>query len=548
MDPKTIWSSSKLPSLPEAAVRLLEISKQDDFEVDDVIAAIKTDPAVTARILKSANSSFFGFRLEIRSIDRAVPLLGTNMVTSLALGFSLLDESTAPSALSSYFKTYWQQSVVQATAAELLSQCAEIGCHNESFQTGLLLDIGHLAMMAALGQEYLPVLEMIEVSRITLADAEHEVLDFDHTLIGSKLADQWKLPPGLGAAIARHHASIEVLSQMKEDPYFDLTKIAAFSGAAGDYFCRDNKGAALANMQLLGSEFFHFSEASVEQFLEELRPRIDESAQLFHMDTKNLGAASELMAEANSQLSSLAMRANMENALAVKRQHEMELEKENLKKKNEKLQHKALRDPLTGVYNRHFFDEALLSEMRRSKRCPTPIGIVFLDIDDFKQFNDTHGHLFGDHVIQHVAEILQESIRSADTIARYGGEEFMVLIHEPSMETLETTAERVRQLIESTTVEHDGVAASVTASFGASMMIANGEDSELAKALFASADEAMYDSKRAGRNCVHVRRLDCHRPSRSDSQTAGTGFGSPSVDSSAKVNGAIATLPAEANT
>ena len=545
MDPEQIWSSSQLPSLPVAAVRLLDVSKKDDFELDEVIKIIKTDPAVTARILKSANSSYFGFRSQINSIDRAVPLLGSNVVTSLALGFSLLDESMAPAPLADHYKTYWLQSIVQATTAELLSQCTKVACHSESFQTGLLLDIGHLAMLAVLGEDYLPVLHLVQSGQVELSDAEQEVLGLNHMLIGSRLAEKWRLPPNLAAAIDQHHASIDVLSRNGEAPYFDLIKVAAFSAAAGDYFCRSNKGAALARMHALGAEFFHFSETSVEQFLEEVRPRIDESAQLFHMEADHLGSSSDLMAEANTQLSERVLRANMESAFAVQRQQEIQEEKEELREKNEKLQHKALRDPLTGIYNRSFFEEAFLAEMRRTKRSLGPVGVIFTDIDHFKKFNDTFGHLFGDHVIKHVAEMLQSGMRSSDTLARYGGEEFVMLIHQPSVDVLATTAERLRAAIESATVEFDGRAASVTASFGAAMTITQGEDQALAKSLLEAADQALYDSKRAGRNRVHVRQLANPNQSTGNSnKRAVDGLDSPAQEH-APATIAAATLPAE---
>ena len=116
IDPSKIWSAPQLPTLPAVAVRLVELSKQPDLEIRDVIELIKADPAISAKILKSTNSSFFGFTSEVTSIDRAVPLLGTTMVTSLALSFSLTDMAMKTGSLVDHYQSYWTQSVIQGIA------------------------------------------------------------------------------------------------------------------------------------------------------------------------------------------------------------------------------------------------------------------------------------------------------------------------------------------------------------------------------------------------------------------------------------------------
>ena len=95
-----ILSSALLPTLPQAAIRLLELSRNPDAAINDVVIAIKLDPAITIKILKAANSSYFSFRAEVKSIERAVPLLGINVVTSLVLSFSLVESLTFKGAIA----------------------------------------------------------------------------------------------------------------------------------------------------------------------------------------------------------------------------------------------------------------------------------------------------------------------------------------------------------------------------------------------------------------------------------------------------------------
>ncbi|NOX56444.1 MAG: HDOD domain-containing protein [Planctomycetes bacterium] len=120
--PDKILKSPQLPSLPAAAVRLLELARDPESEIKEVVETIRTDPALAAKILKAANSSYFGFRSKVTSIDRAVPLLGTTVVTSLALGFSLTDETTPAGPMYEYYNAYWMQSLAHAAAADLLGK------------------------------------------------------------------------------------------------------------------------------------------------------------------------------------------------------------------------------------------------------------------------------------------------------------------------------------------------------------------------------------------------------------------------------------------
>ena len=122
IDPKRIWSSAQLPTLPTVAMRLLELARDPETEFKDVIGVVKTDPAITAKILKAANSSFFGFKSPVTSIERAVPLLGTTVVTTLALSFSLVDAAMSSGPLAQHYTAYWKHSIVQAVAAEVLAE------------------------------------------------------------------------------------------------------------------------------------------------------------------------------------------------------------------------------------------------------------------------------------------------------------------------------------------------------------------------------------------------------------------------------------------
>jgi diguanylate cyclase (GGDEF)-like protein len=485
------------------------------LEIDDVVQVIRTDPALTARILKATNSSFYAVRSEVTTIERAVPLLGISAVTSLALGFSLIDQSMTKGRLAEHYQTYWMQSVVQATAAEVLGRRIGPLDKDEAFQTGLLLDIGQLAMLKTIGKECLPVFERSSDWQRDLAEVETEVLGFNHTEIGSKLANKWKLPTVLCWVIAKHHVPIDELLVSGESPDQDLLKLGAMVSAIGDYFCRSTKGLALRQMQEIGQRCFNMSDAALGQMLEQVRQRFEGTAEIFQVPYDGLPSPSDLLAEANVQLSELAIRAQIESAMAVQRQQTVEEEKRLLRQLNQALQHQAFRDPLTGVYNRKYFDEALMREINRCTRDGLPVGILFVDLDHFKQLNDQYGHRCGDMCLQRAGQLMGSLLRDSDLVARYGGEEFVVIVHNPKEDGIINLSERIRGAIAAERLSFGGQTITMTASIGAAMATPDFGESNFADRLVEAADQAMYESKRRGRNQVNLgimRSLSTHKP------------------------------------
>ncbi len=168
---------------------------------------------------------------------------------------------------------------------------------------------------------------------------------------------------------------------------------------------------------------------------------------------------------------------------------------------HETVQRQATTDALTGLFSRRRFDEVLAGEVERNRRFPDQsVGLVLLDIDNFKSVNDTHGHQVGDDVLREVARVLRETSREIDAPSRYGGEELAVVLPGTDIDGAYDMAERVRAGIEGIalplTGDHGGVL-KVTASFGAAAMPAAATDPN---ALIAAADAALYEAKRSGKN------------------------------------------------
>jgi diguanylate cyclase (GGDEF)-like protein/PAS domain S-box-containing protein len=173
------------------------------------------------------------------------------------------------------------------------------------------------------------------------------------------------------------------------------------------------------------------------------------------------------------------------------------------KKAEEQLKLHALMDGLTGIANRRHFDNTLDLEWRRAMRSAKPISLIIVDVDYFKRFNDTYGHLAGDSCLRKIAHTIKDSLRRAGNFAaRYGGEEFAVILPDTGADGAYLFAESLREKIENLNIDHSDSRAgkNVTVSMGVSTTVP--EKDRFHDELISLADKALYQAKRAGRNRV----------------------------------------------
>ena len=169
------------------------------------------------------------------------------------------------------------------------------------------------------------------------------------------------------------------------------------------------------------------------------------------------------------------------------------------------LAQRAMIDALTGLWNRAHFDQRLHEESAATSRYGRPLSVIMMDVDKFKNLNDTHGHPFGDEVLQAVGDVLTANGRSSDWPCRYGGEEFVVILRETDVEGALIVAERMREDLESLKLRSRGNFVPVTASFGVSSNTLCRNPADFSRQwLIRSADEALYAAKEGGRNRVCV--------------------------------------------
>ena len=182
----------------------------------------------------------------------------------------------------------------------------------------------------------------------------------------------------------------------------------------------------------------------------------------------------------------------------VREESQLRAMAETLSARSESLQEAALTDSLTGTHNRRFFDDALREYLAAFARIDKPVGLMVLDLDNFKQVNDTHGHDVGDAVLREVGECLRGLTRYHDVVARLGGEEFAIVAPNMEEDGLARLAERVRKAICVLPLQSGNVRLRITTSIG--LAVWDGE--ETAEHFYRRADQMLYNAKKLGRNRV----------------------------------------------
>lgn len=223
----------------------------------------------------------------------------------------------------------------------------------------------------------------------------------------------------------------------------------------------------------------------------------------------NIERRRRFLAQANVLEAEREARTANERALQIQQDANEQLEDRvtertrELQAANRRLQEMSAIDGLTRVKNRQFFETTLDLEWRRSTRDQTELTLLMIDVDHFKQVNDSHGHLAGDACLQHLAELYKDCIhRPADFVARYGGEEFAILLCQTSLEGAQSVAERIRNKVESSPLQWERREIRLTVSIGVASILPTHDLDP--KELIQQADELLYAAKHGGRNQVRV--------------------------------------------
>jgi diguanylate cyclase (GGDEF)-like protein len=478
-----------LPSLPAVAIQILSLCHRDEPDMGQIAKLISSDPALTAKILRLTNSPMYGLKNEIRSVSHAICLLGLSAIRPLALSFSLVNGLKSKDKKA--FTWFWKRSLMTAVAARELAQAKGFRLVEEAFMAGLLQDIGILALRQLVGTDYASIARE-GVRHDILAEAEMEVFGEDHASIGGWLTERWKLPAILCTAITYSHTPEKLPANIHADIRL-LVEIVAVAAEVADVWIEADAVKATESLRLFAFRILGIDDQRLDLILQTVGTRSLEVARYFELE---IGSTQELSVIADQAKETLLMLALSASQQAMNAQEAIG----SLEAKTRTLEQEVRQDALTGLFNRGYFDQVFGQAVAMVKNNGTALSVLLIDIDHFKNVNDTYGHPVGDMVLKKVASIISMRLRPTDFCARYGGEEFVILLPGSPASGAEVVAERVRRQVAEAVLDMGGTSSRVTISIGRATLIPSSSmrPEELLKAV----DQALYEAKHAGRNCV----------------------------------------------
>jgi len=497
--PLAIASADNLPSIPSVAMEILRLSRDENSELEDYAEAISRDPAMSAKLLKLSNSSMFSMTQDVTNMRQATMVLGMKTIQLMSLSFSLTRSAASSKPSGNFdFAEYWRRSLIASVAGRSFGKLLNIPMGDEAFMCGLLSNIGQLVMNQCITEDFAEVLESCD--HWPTNEDEERILGYSHSALGGVLLKNWELPQLICDTVTHMHDPSE-LPEDSDERTVDLTMIMNLASHTVSILCDEAKGDAMAQLIEKTSER-GIPEEQISKFLISLEGGINETADLLELKISEGQDHSEVVEAAREQM----MHISLGTAASLQ---QVERRAENLEHEKRDLQAKATTDKLTGIANRAGFDEAMEYEVTRriESDVPNALGLLIIDIDKFKSFNDTYGHQAGDSVLKVVGAVMKQLTRESDMPARYGGEEFAVIVPQTTPFALGCYAERIRTEIESTPLPVDGHTLNITISVGGVCMSKAKDMSSTIKEMVSAADALLYNCKENGRNRSEIQRV-----------------------------------------
>lgn len=422
-----VLASDQVPSLPEVALRIIEIAQEEDPDTQELIRVVRTDPAIAGRILKFANSALFGLRHRPTSVDAAVPMLGTTLVRTLTLGFSLARQTPVSEGLRPWFAQLWREGLFQAAAAELLAERVEGADPPTWFLGGLLQDVGQLALLNVAQVEYFrQVLDQgRSQSRLQL---ERDNFGFTHVDVSVALCRKWNLEQDIVAAITSHHCIERDLGESSAG----LKLALATASCASEYMeaIHERLETAREDVEHCLLHGFGVLPHQIAQLLAEVDRRASALAAGFSVNIGDLPPRERILARAQSVLRRIALESQLRK-----------LDGTPVAERSDRLDREQLREWLDddlATCNRRFMDRTLPEQLDRAHAAGAAVGLLKVDFATAAE---------SELPVDSVIEVIKEAVRPSDNVIRTSPHAAVVILPGLNYDLLTGIAARIQEQV-----------------------------------------------------------------------------------------------------
>jgi diguanylate cyclase (GGDEF)-like protein len=490
-----IDSLSYLPTTAAVAVKFVELGKNPQAEPSDYAKVISADSSLSSKLLALSNSSWAGVRQKVTSVKMAVNLLGLGTVRTMAISYCMTGLHNELGLSSEESETFWEASLSKAVAAKRYAMLSDPKAGDEAFVAGLFQDFALTLMYSILRDRYLAVLQDPMGGYATLRSKERELFGTDHTEVGRALAQKLELPELFVDAIAFHHDH-EKLSEFVEcAPVRDATFVAGLFPHTLNGWNKDDAETCSAFMTE------HGAPKEFEEYVSQVQQEFCEVYTFFNEGKTPNGSLDELLAATAREVAD-------NTTMLVGRVNELLEEAAAtgivVSTQARRLEDEANCDTLTGVLNRHGFCERAQELLDKASRYGVGFGVCYVDVDNFKDVNDTHGHNFGDRALKAIVAEITAVVPDDVPVGRLGGDEFALLLHGIARPDAIDLVEQITANVAAKPVRDGERTAKITLSVGLLYVKATTQRQTLDVVLNA-ADKVMYTAKHNGGNQVEVR-------------------------------------------
>ncbi len=492
------------PALPAAVLDVLDYVQGPLADPVQAAALISGDAGLARRAVAVLTRAG-----DVPSVEDAAVRAGAESFAMTALGVGLTDAFPRVATHDFDYAARWEDAIRTSCAARALAENArgleQRGEERVSQRSDELALDPAVAAAAALG---LGLGELV-LARLALpgkgSGAGEGALDPGEA--GEALAVRWALPAAMIAAIRYHR---DPTARSIADEHRPLVSACALAHELAALHRRPSSASASAidGLRLRAGTALGVAAEAFDEMLDGLAARVERLAAALGIEVPEQRSLLDVIAEASRRPSGDELAVDelrTQYALALERETALREQLDDAQRAvdalNAKLAQLTNTDPLTGIYNRRYFHECYRRELARSQRYDVPVSVVMIDLDHFREVNEAHGHVAGDLVLQHVAGVLADRVRSSDLLARYGGQLFVALLSQTDATGGKIFGERAREAIEETRVLlPTGDTVTLTASVGGCTFPLEGTPEVLADDALRIADAALYRSKREGRN------------------------------------------------
>jgi len=300
-----VLSCSKLPSLPAVAVRVIELTSDENVTMRELASVIENDQGLAAKILKTVNSAFYGLPKQCSSLTNAQALMGMNAIKTLALGFSLVSSLQDGADDGFDYEDYWRRAVYTAVGAKEVVSMVRCGDAEEAFLGGLLQDVGMIALYKSLGAEYSRVTRVCEDNHQSLVKEELAQFDLQHPDVGAMLAERWKLPSALTMPIKYHERPTAAPLACR-----DVVRSVALGNLIAEILVQEDRAYWLSKFYQRANQWFSLSAGQADELIETVVKRASEVASLLEVNVGKVPQATDILELASERLATIALKVN----------------------------------------------------------------------------------------------------------------------------------------------------------------------------------------------------------------------------------------------